>query len=135
MAEASRGVRERPTSPHTTIWRWHLTMATSILHRFTGIALYGAALIAAAWAISLASGPDAYATYKAVMGSLLGKVVLFGLTLSAFYHLGNGVRHLTWDAGFGLDVKSANASGVAVFAFTVAATIAVWVIAGMTGAL
>jgi succinate dehydrogenase / fumarate reductase cytochrome b subunit len=110
-------------------------MATSILHRFTGIALYGAALIAAAWAISLASGPDAYATYKAVMGSLLGKVVLFGLTLSAFYHLGNGVRHLTWDAGFGLDVKSANASGVAVFAFTVAATIAVWVIAGMTGAL
>ncbi|MCR5873617.1 succinate dehydrogenase, cytochrome b556 subunit [Phenylobacterium sp. J426] len=135
MAEASRVVRERPTSPHTTIWRWHLTMATSILHRFTGIALYGGALIAAAWAISLAGGPDTYETYKAVMGSILGKAVLFALTLAAFYHLGNGVRHLTWDLGFGLDVKSANASGVGVIAFAVAATLAVWVIAGMTGAL
>ncbi len=135
MAEASRVVRERPTSPHTTIWRWHLTMATSILHRFTGIALYGGALIAAAWAISLAAGPDAYGLFKAVLGSLLGKAVLFVLTLSAFYHLGNGIRHLTWDTGHGLDLKSANASAVAVIAFTVAATLAVWVIAGMTGAL
>jgi succinate dehydrogenase / fumarate reductase cytochrome b subunit len=122
-------------SPHLSVWRWHLTMATSILHRATGVALYVGALIAAAWAISLAGGPDVYGAFKAVMGSFLGKFVLFGLTLSAFYHLGNGMRHLTWDLGFGLDVKSANASGVAVIAFTVAATLAVWVIAGMTGAL
>ena len=135
MAEASRAVRERPTSPHTTIWRWHLTMATSILHRFTGIALYGGALIAAAWAVSLASGPEVYGAYKAVLGSILGKVVLFGLTLSAFYHLGNGIRHLMWDTGHGLDVKTANATAVGVIAFAIAATLAVWVIAGMTGAL
>lgn len=109
-------------------------MATSILHRFTGIALYGGALIAAAWAVSLASGPEVYGAYKAVMGSFLGKVVLFGLTLSAFYHLGNGIRHLMWDTGHGLDVKTANATAVGVIAFAVAATLAVWVIAGMTGA-
>lgn len=135
MAEVTRVVRERPTSPHTTIWRWHLTMATSILHRFTGIALYGGALIAAAWALSLAGGPETYAAFKGVMGSFLGKLVLFGLTLAGFYHLGNGVRHLTWDLGHGFDLKSANASAVAVIAFAVAATLAVWVIAGMTGAL
>lgn len=110
-------------------------MVTSILHRFTGIALYGGALIAAAWAVSLAGGPDVYAGYKAVMGSFLGKVVLFGLTLSAFFHLGNGIRHLMWDTGHGLDVKTANATAVGVIAFAVAATLAVWVIAGMTGAL
>ena len=135
MAEGSRVVRERPMSPHLSVWRWHLTMATSILHRATGVALYVGALIAAAWAISLAGGPDVYGAFKAVMGSFFGKFVLFGLTVSALYHLGNGVRHLTWDLGFGLDVKSANASGVAVIAFAVAATLAVWVIAGMTGAL
>jgi succinate dehydrogenase, cytochrome b556 subunit len=135
MAEVSRVVRERPMSPHLSIWRWHITMASSILHRATGVALYVGALIAAAWAVSLAAGPDAYAVYKAVMGSILGKLVLFGLTLSAFYHLGNGIRHLTWDLGHGLDVKSANASAVGVFAFTIAATLAVWVIAAMTGAL
>lgn len=122
-------------SPHLSVWRWHITMATSILHRATGVALYVGALIAAAWAVSLAGGPEAYAGFQALMGSFLGKLVLFGLTLSLFYHLANGVRHLVWDLGFGLDVKSANASSVTVFAFTLAATLAIWAIAFMTGAL
>ena len=122
-------------SPHLSVWRWHITMATSIAHRATGVALYAGALIAAAWAISLARGPEAYAGFKAVMGSPIGLVVMFGLTASFFYHLANGIRHLVWDAGHGFDLKSANASGVFVFAFTAAATVAVWVLAAMTGAL
>lgn len=117
------------------VWRWHATMLTSILHRATGVALYVGALILTAWAVTLAAGPEAYATFKALLGSPLGKLVMFGLTASAFYHLANGVRHLFWDAGAGFDLKSANASGVAVFAFTAVATVAVWIIAGLTGAL
>lgn len=135
MTDAARTPREKPLSPHLQVWRWHITMATSILHRATGCALYVGALIAAAWAVSLASGPEAYATFKGLMGSWLGLFVMFGLTLSVFYHLANGVRHLVWDAGHGLDVKSANASAVVVFAFAAAATLAVWGIAGMTGAI
>ena len=69
------------------------------------------------------------------MGSPIGLIVMFGLTVSAFYHLANGIRHLVWDAGHGLDVKSANASAVFVFAFAATASVAVWVIAAMTGAL
>jgi succinate dehydrogenase / fumarate reductase cytochrome b subunit len=135
MTDATKAPRERPLSPHLTVWRWHITMATSILHRATGVALYVGALIVAGWAIALASGPDAYAGFKGLLGSPLGKFVMFGLTVSFFYHLANGVRHLVWDAGHGLDVKSANASSVLVFAFTAAATLAIWVIAAMTGAL
>ena len=122
-------------SPHLQVWRWHITMATSIAHRATGVALYVGALIAAAWAVCLASGPDAYAGFKAAMGSVLGLIVMFGLTVSFFYHLANGIRHLVWDAGHGLDVKSANASAVFVFAFTAAATVVVWLIAFKMGAL
>ncbi len=136
MTDAAKAPRrEPPMSPHLTVWRWHITMATSILHRATGVALYVGALIAAAWAISLANGPEAYAQFKALLGSPLGKVVMFGLTLSVFYHLANGIRHLVWDAGHGLDLKSANASSVVVLAFAVAATLAIWWIAAMTGAL
>lgn len=135
MTDAARAPRERPLSPHLQVWRWHITMWTSILHRATGVALYAGALILTAWAVTLAAGPEAYATFKGLLGSPLGKLVMFGLTASAFYHLGNGVRHLFWDAGAGLDIKSANASAVAVFAFTVVATVAVWIIAAMTGAL
>ena len=135
MTDASRARREPPLSPHLQVWRWHVTMWTSILHRATGIALYVGALIAAGWAVSLAAGPDAYATFKGLLGSPLGLVVMFGLTLSWTYHLANGVRHLVWDSGHGLDLKSANASGVLVLAFALAATISLFGVAAMTGAI
>ncbi|WP_395673092.1 succinate dehydrogenase, cytochrome b556 subunit [Phenylobacterium sp.] len=135
MTDASRAPRERPMSPHLSVWRWHITMLTSILHRATGVALYVGALIGAAWAVSLASGPEAYSTFQGLLGSPLGLVVMFGLTWSVFYHLANGIRHVVWDLGHGLDVKSANASAVLVIAFACAATLAVWAIAFMTGAL
>jgi succinate dehydrogenase / fumarate reductase cytochrome b subunit len=134
MSEAGK-LRERPMSPHLSVWRWHITMASSIAHRATGVALYVGALIAAGWAIALAQGPTAYAGYKAALASPLGLVVMFGLTLSFFYHLANGVRHLVWDAGRGFEVKTADASAAFVFGFAVVASIAVWVIAFMIGAL
>lgn len=135
MTQASSGVRERPLSPHVQVWRWHVTMLTSILHRATGVALYVGALLLAGWAIALATGPDAYACYMGLLGSLPGRLVMLGLTVAIFYHLANGVRHLVWDAGKGLDVKSANLTAVVAIAFALAATAAVWSIACMTGAV
>lgn len=135
MTEANRGVRERPRSPHLQIWRWHVTMLTSILHRATGVGLYGAALLAAIWVVTLAAGPEAYATYMGLLGSLLGRVVLFLITVALFFHLGNGVRHLVWDAGKGFEIKTANASSWATIAFGVVAAVAVWIIAGLLGVL
>ena len=127
--------RERPLSPHTAIWRWHLTMATSILHRASGCALYGGGLILAIWAMTLAAGPEAYGTFKAVMGSFPGKIVMFALTLATFYHLAKGIQHLIWDAGHGYNLKTATMGAIATIAFAIAATLAVWIIAAMTGAL
>lgn len=127
--------RERPLSPHTSIWRWHLTMATSILHRVSGCALYGGGLILAIWAITLAAGPEAYGTFKAVMGSFPGKIVMFALTLAVFYHLAKGVQHLIWDTGHGYKLETANMGAMITIAFAIVATIVVWIIAAMTGAL
>ena len=135
MSDAAKAPRERPMSPHLTVWRWHITMATSIAHRATGVALYVGALIAAGWAVALVSGREAYAGYQALLGTPIGLFVMFGLTVSFFYHLANGIRHLVWDAGHGLDLKSANASGVFVFVFTAVASIAIWVVAAMMGAI
>lgn len=135
MSDAAKAPRERPMSPHLSVWRWHVTMATSIAHRATGVALYVGALIAAGWAIALAKGPEAYAGYQALLGSSIGLIVMFGLTVSFFYHLANGVRHLVWDAGHGFDLKSANASGAFVFIFAAAASVAAWVVAAMMGVI
>ncbi|WP_257815974.1 hypothetical protein [Phenylobacterium sp. J367] len=40
MTDATRRPRARPMSPHLQVWRWHITMWTSILHRVTGSGLY-----------------------------------------------------------------------------------------------
>jgi succinate dehydrogenase / fumarate reductase cytochrome b subunit len=137
-AQASRAapvLRERPMSPHLQVWRWHVTMACSILTRATGVALYVGALVLAGWALALASGPDAYGQYMALLGSWPGKVVMFGLTVSLFYHLAAGVRHLAWDTGHGFAPKTADMTGMMCIAFGLAAAVAVWGLAAMMGAL
>ena len=123
-----RGPQDRPMSPHLQVWRWHVTMATSILHRATGIALYVGALVVAGWVIALASGPDAFNAYRALLGSPLGILVMFGLTVAFLYHLANGVRHLVWDSGKGFEPKTADMTGWAAIAFGVVAGVLIWII-------
>lgn len=135
MTEASPGVRERPLSPHLQVWRWHLTMAGSILHRGSLIALYVGALILVGWLLSLASGPDAWATYMALLGSPLGKLVLLGLTFALFFNLASMVRHIIWDVGKGFQPKLADTMTIASLVFAGVASAAVWLIAASTGAL
>lgn len=93
----------RPLSPHLQIYRPMLTMVMSIMHRITGSALYLGTGLLAWWLMAVASGPGAYETYQAVMGSLPGRLVLFGFTWALMHHLLGGMRHLLWDTGRGLD--------------------------------
>ena len=135
MAEAPPGPRARPLSPFSTIWRWHITMAASILHRVAGVALYVGLLIVAGWTLALASGPDAYGAYTNLLGSLVGRLILFGITVALFFHMANGVRHFAWDLGHGFAPKTADATAWVSFAFAIVAAVALWAVALTTGAL
>ena len=61
---ATRAVarRERPLSPHLTIYRPPITMTMSIIHRITGGALYFGTVLVAWWLIAAASGPEYFET-------------------------------------------------------------------------
>ncbi len=135
MAQSSPGPIVRPVSPHIWQWRWHLTMLCSIATRATGVALYVGFLLLALWALALAGGPDSYAAFTGLMGSLPGKVVLFGFTVSVLYHLAAGIRHLAWDSGHGFEPKTATTTGALALAFGLVGAIVVFVIAGRMGAL
>jgi succinate dehydrogenase / fumarate reductase, cytochrome b subunit len=124
---------DRPLSPHLQIYRWYFTMALSIAHRATGIALALGLLLFTWWLLALASGPEAFATVQAVVDSWLGVLVLFIYTLVLFYHMGNGIRHLVWDFGYGFDPEVARLSGVAVLVFAGAMTLLVWLVIALTG--
>jgi succinate dehydrogenase / fumarate reductase cytochrome b subunit len=116
------------------IWRPHLTMVISLATRVSGVGLYVATLLAAAWAISLGNGPKSYAQFKSLLGSPPGNLLMFALTFSFFFHLGGGIRHLVFDAGFGFEPKTATRSAAAVLVFALVATTSTWLIACVTGA-
>ena len=120
---------ERPLSPHISIYRWPITMVLSILHRATGIAMSLGFVVFVVWLFDAASGPDAYAVFAAAMDSIVGKVLLIGWSLAFFYHLSNGVRHLYWDTGRGLEKGQATASSWWVLIIAAALTAVFWWVA------
>lgn len=99
--------RPRPLSPHLQVWRFHATMTGSILNRMAAGALSVGSVVFVAWLAAAAFGPEAYAAFSGLMGSPVGLLIWFGVTLAATYHLTAGVRHLIWDAGSGLTPKAA----------------------------
>lgn len=118
-------------SPHLMIWRWHITMATSILHRASIFALYLGLLLLVGWLAALAAGPDASDAYAGVMGSPLGLLVLFGITVILFFNVAYNVRQAFWDMGHGFQLKTAEATSWACIAFGIVAAVAFW--AGLLG--
>jgi succinate dehydrogenase / fumarate reductase cytochrome b subunit len=122
----------RPLSPFL-IYRWQYTMALSILHRVTGCALSVGLLLFVYWLVAIATGEAAYATAQSVFAHPLMKVVLFGFSFAFFYHLMNGVRHLAWDTGHGLERKAARMSGWIAFSGAVVLTVFFWFLVMRTG--
>jgi succinate dehydrogenase / fumarate reductase cytochrome b subunit len=119
---------ERPLSPHLQVYRWQLTSVLSILHRATGVALSLGTILLVWWLVAAASGPEAYAGMQGFLGSWIGLLLLFGWSVALCYHLCNGIRHLCWDTGRGLDLPSVYAGGWAVLAGTAVLTIVAWIV-------
>ena len=109
MADVNRG--NRPLSPHLTIYRPQMTSMTSIFVRITGNALIVAALLVVWWFVAAAAGPDAYATADAVITSWFGNLVMVLSAWALWYHTLGGIRHLIWDAGYGLEVAQSEFMG------------------------
>lgn len=116
----------RPLSPHLQIWAWSLTMALSILHRASGIALSLGTLMLVWMLVSAASGQVAYECFLSFAKSVFGQLLLFGWTGALFFHLCAGIRHLLMDAGYLLTIPQADKAGKMIFIVSIALTLATW---------
>jgi succinate dehydrogenase / fumarate reductase cytochrome b subunit len=114
---------QRPLSPHLQVYRWGISNSLSILHRATGVFLSLGLLVLSCWLISVATGAGEYESVASFYGSPWFKLPLAGWAFCFFYHLGNGVRHLFWDAGLGFERASIRLGGMAVVVFAVVATV------------
>ena len=119
---------ERPLSPHISIYRWPITMTLSILHRVTGVAMSVGLVFLALWLVQAAAGPEGYQYYRLAMSSLFGRLLLIGWSFAFFLHFANGIRHLVWDFGRGLEKRQATASAWFALVSAIVLTAALWVV-------
>ncbi|HEX6661359.1 MAG TPA: succinate dehydrogenase, cytochrome b556 subunit [Sphingomicrobium sp.] len=117
----------RPLSPHLTIWRWGPGMTASIIHRVSGagLSIVGLAVLTW-WLTALAGGTDSYAAFTKLGGSLIGKIVLIGLTWAFFQHLLSGIRHLVMDTGAAFELGINKTFAILTFVGSVVLTAALW---------
>lgn len=126
MSKAT-ATRERPLSPHLSVYKWPVTMTVSILHRMTGGALYFGTLLVAWWLIAAATSENQFNIASAVFGSWFGRLVLFGYTWVLIHHMLGGIRHLIWDTGEGLEKHTASKLAWANIAGSIVLTVLVWI--------
>jgi succinate dehydrogenase / fumarate reductase cytochrome b subunit len=116
--------KKRPLSPHLQIYKWQITSVLSILHRFTGIGFCAGIIGLIIWLYLL--GEEYYLVGFAFLKTLPGQIILWGVIFSGNFHLGNGIRHLMWDAGYGFSLRVVNASGWLVVGFSFISTLFVF---------
>ncbi len=119
----------RPLSPHLQVYRPQLTSMLSIMNRLSGIATSVGTLIMVWWLVAAAGSPSSYAHMQGFVGSWFGILLMFGWTIALVYHFVGGLRHLAWDAGYGLDLPQVYASGYAAIIATAVLTVLIWIIA------
>ena len=119
--------RPRPLSPHLSILRFQLPAVMSITHRITAVILTSGTVLLTAWLIALASGENSFELVSRIVSHPLGQFVMFGYSVVLFYHASNGVRHLFWDFGKGLDIQGVYASGWIAIVVMGVLTVSFWV--------
>lgn len=113
----------RPLSPHLQVYRLPLTAITSILTRITGQGMIPALLLIVWWMVAAVTSPYAFAWADMVVRSWLGGLVLLGGLWSVFYHLLAGLRHLYYDAGYGMEIVRGRQLSIAVLAGSAVLTV------------
>jgi len=117
----------RPLSPHLGVYKFQYTMALSILHRMTGLVATVGFLAFTGWLMALASGLESYTRAMRLLSTPVAKLLLVGFVFSFVFHFCNGIRHLVWDTGRGLERAQARRSGLVVVVAAVLLTaLLVW---------
>lgn len=127
----SAATHQRPLSPHLQVYRLIPTMAMSIIHRATGIALYFGILLFSAWLIAAATSPRWFDTVSALYGSWFGRLVLLGFTWTLMHHMLGGVRHLVMDTGRGMGKEQSTRFAIAMPFVSAGLTLLLWIVGYM----
>jgi succinate dehydrogenase / fumarate reductase cytochrome b subunit len=115
MADVNRG--NRPLSPFMlgSYYRLQITSVSSLFTRITGIGLLAASLLIVWWFLAAATSPEYFAVADAVITSWFGDLVMTLSVWALWYHSLAGLRHLVWDTGRFMDIRTAEKLGYGLF--------------------
>jgi|NOAtaT_6_FD_contig_41_5411617_length_1811_multi_5_in_0_out_0_2 succinate dehydrogenase / fumarate reductase cytochrome b subunit len=95
----------RCLSPHLFLYKYHITSLLSIFHRITGFCCSFLLLFYPIFFITLSSFFSFDLFYSICFFLSIIKDVFFSLLFYIFmYHIVNGIRHILWDLGLGLNM-------------------------------
>ena len=101
-----------PLSPHLQIYKWQISSLLSITHRVVGVINFLAIILVCIWTLTLLFGENSYVITKLFLESFFGKFLIIFLCWSFSFHILNEIRHLSWDLGYGFDLKVSKITGI-----------------------
>jgi succinate dehydrogenase cytochrome b556 subunit len=115
--------KNRPLAPHLTIYKPQITSIVSIFHRISGSTL-ALSFICLTFFLYFDTIFSEFFVCYANIWFLQTYFYWFFLSLGNFifilvcFHLCNGIRHIVWDFGVGLDNKNVSTTGLLVLTIT-----------------
>ena len=101
-------MNQRPLSPHLQVYRLPPTAVTSITHRATGVFLSLGMVFLTVCLTAISENEARFLEIRHLLQAAPGRVFIWGLIFSLYFHLCHGIRHLGWDVGFGFEQASLN---------------------------
>lgn len=109
----------RPLSPHLQIYRVQITSGLSALHRISGLVLNGLWVLICAYLALTIVRPEWAQLLHVYSAGWVMKTIVVVYGVAFLYHMLNGLRHVTWDLGWGLELEQVHATGKRVMSATV----------------
>lgn len=108
----------RPLSPHLQIYRLQLTSVLSVLHRITGLKLWGCFVLTFIYIFIALIAPDKFSWLQSYLHGWPIQTFLSFYSVFFIYHMLNGIRHIFWDMRIGLELSKVYLSGKVVIILT-----------------
>ena len=104
--------KNNPLSPHIQIYSWNISSLLSIAHRIVGVINTISIIFICLWLVLIFLGESNYEFIQMFLQSFFGKFFIVFLSWSFSFHILNDIRHLTWDMGYGFDLKISQITGI-----------------------
>ena len=115
-----------PLSPHIQIYSWNISSLISISHRITGVINILVLTFVCLWISLLLLGETNYDYIKFFLQSIFGKFTILGIIWSFSFQILSEIRHLSWDLGYGFELKTSKITGLIVIFGSIIFTVLIY---------